>query len=40
MHYYVVYYENDIIIPIPFDRKEDADNYIFKYHLHAYITLF
>lgn len=38
-YYFVVLYDGDIVIPIPFNTLEKADNYIWKHRLHAYITI-
>ena len=37
--YYVVLYENNYRLPIKFNSWEEADNFIFTYKLHAYITI-
>lgn len=39
LYYYVVLYKDDTILPIPFNTRESADNYIFNNNLHAYITI-
>ena len=38
-YYYVVLYKNDEVIPIFFETWKSADDYIYKYNLHAYITI-
>ena len=39
LYYYAVLYERNTIIPIPFTNREEADDFIFNNHLHAYITI-
>jgi len=38
-YYYVVFYKNDKRIPIPFKSWKEADDFIHKRNLHAYITI-
>ena len=38
-YYYVVLYKNNKMIPIPFRTWLEADDFIHKYKIHAYITL-
>ena len=37
--YQVVLYKNDIILPNLFTTREEADDFIFRNKLHAYITI-
>lgn len=37
--YYIVLYDNDIILPQQYNSWEEADDAIFKNHYHAYITI-
>ena len=37
--YYVVMYENNERLPIPFETWQQANDYIFSHKLHAYITI-
>ena len=37
--YLVVFYDSEFIFPYEFITYADADNFIDKYHLHAYITI-
>lgn len=38
-YYFVALYDDDIVIPIPFNTWGEADDYIWKNKLHAYITV-
>lgn len=38
-YYYVVFYKNDKRIPIPFKSWQEADNFIHRYKIHAYIVI-
>lgn len=38
-YYFVVLYDGDVVIPIPFNTLEKADDYIWKHKLNAYITI-
>jgi len=37
--YYVVMYQNNEHLPIPFETWRQANDFIFFYKLHAYITI-
>lgn len=39
LYWYVVLYKDDKVLPIPFKSFEAAEDYIFKFRLHAYITI-
>ena len=39
LYWYVVLYKNDKVLPIRFNSRETADEYIFKHKLKAYITI-
>lgn len=39
LYYRIVLYDNDIILPLLFNSREQADNYISIKKLHAYITI-
>lgn len=39
LDYYVVLYKNDELLPIHFESREDADDYIFEHQLKAYIII-
>lgn len=39
LHYYVALYKSDEVLPIPFESREDADDYIFEHQLKAYIII-
>lgn len=38
-YYRVVLYDNDCLLPYLFETYQEADDYIFLHHLHAYITI-
>ena len=39
MNYRIVLYSNNYILPFEFKTRENADDFIFRFHLHAYITI-
>lgn len=38
-YYKVVMYNNEYVYPINFETWKEADDFIFKNNLHAYITI-
>ena len=39
LYYRVVLYSNNTVLPLLFNSREEADDYIYNKKLHAYITI-
>lgn len=37
--YYIILYNSNKVLPIPFNTRQEADDFIFYYKLHAFITI-
>lgn len=39
MSYKIVLYNHNIVLPFKFNTRDEADDFIFEYNLHAFITI-
>ena len=39
MYYRIVLYNYNIVLPFKFNTRDEADDFIFEYNLHAFITI-